>query len=534
MTDPTLETTEASLELDEAKTLGKRLRDRIEVKDRKYGFPAKTYTSCFVGTEAVQGLIKEDLALDVEDAVRIGNLMLTAGIFHHVVKEHAFKNEELFYRFAEDEDHGRVAKKPDGSSVSWADFLAPVSAPTKDEISLQPNIPERDPDLAGFAQDEQDTIGVSPLDDHNTKLLDNVHPKAWVNPTPKDNYNLVVIGAGAGGLVTSAGAAGIGARVALIESHLLGGDCLNVGCVPSKALIRCARAAQSVRESADYGVRINGEVEVDFPAVMERMRRLRAQISPHDSAERFSKLDIDVFIGRGKFTGANSIEVNGETLNFTKAVIATGGSAAIPPIPGLADVPYLTNATVFNLTELPKRLGVIGTGPIGMELAQSFQRFGSQVTAFSREEKILAKEDADAAKLVEQSLVRDGVQFEFNTKYIRIESENGKPPISVVIESNGKEKSLQFDAILIATGRKPNVEGLGLETAGVDFDARMGVQVDDKLQTTNSNIFAVGDVASRYQFTHMADFMARMVIRNALFMGRERASSLLVPWATYT
>ena len=526
---------EASLNAEESQSLAKRLRDLVDVKDRKYGLPPKAYPKCFVGREAVRALVDENIAADADDAVRIGNLLLNAGVFHHVVREHAFKNEELFYRFAEDEDHGRASGRPDGSTVSWSDFLAPVIQLTEPELSLQPAMPERDPHLADFLQDDLDTVGVAPLDAHNAALLDSVHPKAWVNPKPKGNYNLVVIGAGAGGLVTSAGAAGVGARVALVESHLLGGDCLNVGCVPSKALIRCARAAQAVREAPKFGVRLTGDVEVDFAAVMERMRRLRAHIAPHDSAERFSReLGIDVFLGRGQFTGRNSVEVNGETLTFSKAVIATGGSAAVPPIPGLADVPYLTNSTVFNLTELPNRLGVIGTGPIGMELAQSFQRFGSDVTAFSRDRKILAKEDVDAAKLVEQAMVRDGVQFRFNVKYVRVESAGGRPPITVVVDNDGKRESHEFDALLVATGRKPNVSGLGLDTAGIQFDARMGIKVDDRLQTTNTNVFAVGDVASRYQFTHMADFMARMVIRNALFMGRERVSRLLVPWSTYT
>jgi pyruvate/2-oxoglutarate dehydrogenase complex dihydrolipoamide dehydrogenase (E3) component len=356
-----------------------------------------------------------------------------------------------------------------------------------------------------------------------------------VNPSPKGVYNLVVIGAGAGGLVTSAGAAGLGARVALIESHLLGGDCLNVGCVPSKALIRCARAAAAVREAGQFGVRVEGPVSVDFGAVMERMRRLRAEIAPNDSAERFSRdLGIDVFIGSARFTGEDTVEVGGETLRFKKAVVATGGTAAVPPIPGLDQAPYLTNATVFNLTALPKRLGVIGAGPIGMELAQAFRRFGADVTAFSRDSKILPKEDVDAAALVQASMARDGVRFAFNVTYRRVDSVGGQAPVTVVVERDGQEESHEFDALLVATGRKPNVTGLGLDLAGVRFDPRSGVEVNDKLQTSNPNVFAVGDVASRYQFTHMADFMARMVIRNALFLGRDKVSSLLVPWATYT
>ena len=505
------------------------------IKDRKHGIRRTTYEKCFVGKEAVQALIKEGIAVDEQDALNIGNILLEAGVFHHVLDEHTFKNENLFYRFASDEDHGQVSTNVDGSSVSWSDFLPQVSASSTDLESLQPQIPEKDLELAAFEQDDLDTVGVTPLDEHNVKLLDNVHPKKWVDPKPKANYNLVVIGAGAGGLVSSAGAAGVGAHVALIESHLLGGDCLNVGCVPSKALIRCAKAAAAVREADKYGVKISGEVSVDFGKVMERMRRLRASISPNDSATRYSKeFGVDVFIGKGKFTGPNTVEVNGKNLNFSKAIVASGGSAAIPPIPGLKDAPYLTNATVFNLTELPARLGVIGAGPIGMELAQSFQRFGSQVTVFIRRKGILPKEDPDAALIVEKSMRRDGVNFIENIKYKRIESYDGKSPITVVVKENGADRKVVVDALLIATGRKPNVEGLSLEKVGVEFDRRSGVKVNDKLQTTNPNIFAVGDVASIYQFTHMADFMARTVIKNALFFGRDKVSSFLIPWATYT
>jgi pyruvate/2-oxoglutarate dehydrogenase complex dihydrolipoamide dehydrogenase (E3) component len=283
-------------------------------------------------------------------------------------------------------------------------------------------------------------------------------------------------------------------------------------------------------------VKVTGDISVDFAFVMERMRRLRARIAPNDSAKRFAEnLGVDVFLGRGKFTTKNSIEVNGKTLTFSKAVVATGGTAAIPDIPGLQSVPYLTNATIFNLTECPARLGVIGAGPIGMELAQAFQRFGSKVTVFSRSEKILEKEDPEAARIVERSMRRDGVSFYFNSKYKRIESRSGKGPFMVVLEDNdGSEQPMEFDALLVATGRKPAVEGLGLELANVTYDKRMGIEVSDKLQTTNPDVYAVGDVVGKYQFTHVADFMARLVIRNALFFGRDKFSNFLIPWVTYT
>ena len=523
------------LKSNDLKELRSSLRAIVDLRDRQYGFPAKTYESCFVGSEAVAQMVAKGLAADEDDAVRLGNVLLHAGIFHHVQRAHAFKNDYLFYRFASDEDHGRLPDGvADGSSVKWSDFLGILTSAKGGEGSLQPTLPEPDAELASMDQIDLETIGVSPLDEHNARLLDNVHPKKWLNPQPKP-YNLVVIGAGAGGLVSAAGAAGVGARVALIEAHLLGGDCLNVGCVPSKALLRCAKAAAEVRDAGRFGVRIKGEISVDFAYVMERMRRLRAQISPVDSAQRYSgQLGVDLFIGKGIFTGKNSIEVGGKTLTFGKAVIATGGTAAIPNIPGLAESPYLTNNSIFNLTELPKRFGVIGAGPIGMELAQAFQRLGAQVTVLSRDGQILPKEEPEAAAIVKESMIRDGVAFTFNVIFKRIESVGEKGPVRVVLDEGGSERTFEFDALLIATGRKPAVTGLGLEQAGVEFDARLGVTVNERLQTTNPDIYAVGDVAGKYQFTHMADFMARMVIKNALFFGRDKVSDLLIPWATYT
>ena len=528
--------TQATFDTDNLEALVTRVKRVVDIRDRKYGIPPKTYPKCFVGSEAIVNMVAEGIAGDDEDAVRMGNMMVNAGVLHHVLDAHPFENKNLFYRFISDEDHGMTARTTDGRSVSWADFIAPLTSAEDRVFTLQPAIPKPDPDLANFGQVDLEACGISPLDEHNIGLLDSVHPKEWVDPTPKPTYNLVVIGAGSGGLVSAAGAAGVGAQVALIESHLLGGDCLNVGCVPSKALLRCAKAAAAVRDAAAFGVKVSGKVSVDFGFIMERMRRLRASIAPNDSAKRFTdKLGVDVFLGKGKFTGKNSILVNGKTLTFTKAVVATGGTAAIPDIPGLQGVPYLTNATIFNLTTLPNRLGVIGAGPIGVELAQAFQRFGSQVTVFSRSGKILEKEDPDAARIVETSLRRDGVTFAFHTKYKGVESRGGEPPITVLLEDGqGMERSLEFDALLVAAGRKPAVNDLGLGAAGVSYDERMGIAVNDKLQTTNPNVYAVGDVATRYQFTHMADFMARMVIRNALFFGRDKFSNFLVPWATYT
>ena len=370
-----------------------------------------------------------------------------------------------------------------------------------------------------------------PWDVYNQRLVDQVHPPDWVNPKPAGRYNLVVIGAGTAGLVAAAGAAGLGAKVALVERHLMGGDCLNVGCVPSKAILRAARAVAAVRDTSHCGITDPPGMTVDFPAVMERMRRLRADISPHDSARRFSELGVDVFLGHGRFRDRESIEVGGATLRFAKAVIATGARAAAPPIPGLESVPYLTNETLFSLTELPKRLGIIGAGPIGCEMAQCFARLGSKVTLFVSDKGVLPREDREAAAIVEAALIQDGVSVVHGARQLSVET--GVRGIRLTVSQASSPSTIEVDHLLVAAGRAPNVEGLGLDVAGVQTNPH-GVQVDDHLQTTNRRIYACGDVCSRFQFTHAADFMARMVLQNALFLGRARASSLVIPWATFT
>ena len=374
-------------------------------------------------------------------------------------------------------------------------------------------------------------FGVDPPDEFNRELVANVHPAGWVNPEPRGRYNLVVLGAGTAGLVTAAGAAGLGAKVALVERHLMGGDCLNVGCVPSKALIRASRAVADVREAGAFGVRVPAGVTADFPAAMKRMRRLRAGISPHDSASRFRDLGVDVYFGTGQFTGPDALEVDGRSLRFKKAVIATGARASAPTIPGLAEAGYLTNETVFGLTALPPRLAVVGAGPLGCELAQAFARFGPKVTLIETGSQILGREDRDAAAVVEASLRRDGVAIQCGCK-INSARKDG-PDKMLSLECYGATSELRVDEILVGVGRAPNVEGLGLEQAGISFDGN-GVTVDDRLRTSNSRVFAAGDVASRFKFTHTADALARIAIQNALFLGRAKASALTVPWCTYT
>jgi len=384
---------------------------------------------------------------------------------------------------------------------------------------------------------------VEPLDEHNRALLANVHPADWVNPRPAARYHLVVIGAGTAGLVSAAGAAGLGARVALVERHLMGGDCLNVGCVPSKGILRAARAWEEARQAAG---RFGGPAVAGAPSfgtAMERMRRLRAVISPHDSAKRFRGLGIDVFLGDARFTAPDTVEVDGRRLRFRRAVVAAGARAAVPPLPGLDAAGFRTNETIFNLTELPRRLAVLGCGPIGCELAQAFARFGSEVTMLGRQRQLLPREDADAAAIVAAALRRDGVRLELGVKATAVRRRGPEKVLELenVAGQGGKgaeggeggRGELAVDEILVATGRQPNVEGLGLRAAGVRYTAK-GVEVDDRLRTSNPRVFACGDVASKFQFTHVADAQARLVIQNALFFGRGKASALTVPWCTYT
>jgi pyruvate/2-oxoglutarate dehydrogenase complex dihydrolipoamide dehydrogenase (E3) component len=369
-------------------------------------------------------------------------------------------------------------------------------------------------------------------DPHDRNLIENCHPRGWVNPTPVSKYNLVVIGGGTAGLVSAAGAAGLGAKVALIERNLMGGDCLNVGCVPSKGLIRAARAAYEARNGAAFGVHLDCEPKVAFSAAMERMRKLRADISSHDSVERFTKLGVDVFIGNGRFVGPRAAEVDGRRLEFNRAVIATGARASDLPVPGLKEAGFLTNETVFTLTTLPHRLAVIGAGPIGCELAQAFARFGSEVFLIEALHGIMPNEDPDASEIARQSMMEgDGIKLMCCGKDLKISKTDGGKRLSV--DSHDEHYDIVVDEILVGGGRRPNLEGLGLDEAGIEYTAQ-GVTVDDRLRTTNPKIYAAGDICSRYKFTHAADAMARIVIANALFLARRKVTDLVIPWCTYT
>ena len=367
-------------------------------------------------------------------------------------------------------------------------------------------------------------------DAHDATLAARVHPSEWKNPTPQGRYNLVVIGAGTAGLVAAAGAAGLGGKVALIERRLMGGDCLNFGCVPSKALIRSARVAQTVRDARAYGVEA-GEPQVDFSQVMTRVRALRAGIAHHDSAERFQGLGVDVYLGEGRFVAPDAIEVEGQRLTFSRALIASGAKPAVPSIPGLEEAGYLTNETVFTLTTLPSRLVVLGAGPIGCELAQAFRRLGSRVVLIGQEERLLPREDPEAGTLLMRRFESEGITLQLGAKVTRVETQGAAKRVH--FERGGAVGAVEADVLLISTGRAPEVESLNLGAAGVRSGPH-GVEVDDRLCTSNPRVYAAGDICSRFKFTHAADALARVALQNALFLGRKKASALVIPWCTYT
>lgn len=381
-------------------------------------------------------------------------------------------------------------------------------------------------------------IKMEPQDEWNRLLIDNVHPPTWQNPTPNGRYNLIVLGAGTGGLITALVASSLGARVALIERHLMGGDCLNVGCVPSKALIRGAQIVHEAREARQFGMPASDTDLGDFGEVMRRMREIRARISKEDSAERYSEeFGIDIYLGEASFAGEGRVKVGDQVLEYKKAVIATGARAVAPPIEGLADAGYLDNETVFSLTERPRRIAVIGAGPIGCELAQSFQRLGSEVHILERMDQVLTREDPDAARIVQNELVKEGVEMIFECAINRIERRGDERVIYLTCPAKGT-RELVVDEILVGAGRAPNVENMGLEAVGVAYDVQKGVEVDDSLRTSNKRIWAVGDVCMEWKFTHAADAAAKIVVQNALFavgpLGRKKLSDLVMPWCTYT
>lgn len=398
----------------------------------------------------------------------------------------------------------------------------------------------------------------NPHDEHNSLLQSHVHPQDYSNPQSQD-YDVVVIGAGVSGLISVIIGAWLGKKCALIEKHAMGGDCLNTGCVPSKALISSAKAFHDIKNVHKFGIQLpQGNPTVDFGFVMCRMREIRARISHHDSVQRYAREFCDVFIGEAKFVGDSTVEVVGDdssvrSLRFKKAMIATGASAYMPPelMPTLftssyegpgSNIPVLTSQSFFNLTELPPRLLVVGCGPIGLELAQSMARLGSKVVCFERGAVLLPREDPDAAQVLQKQLLDDGVELVFNCQIVKLEvmSDGGvySAPwrsYALTVMVDGDLRLYHGDSILNATGRVPNVVGLGLEKESVEWDNRQGILVDEYFQTSNSNIYSCGDcTGSPFKFTHSADFQARMAVRNMFLGNTHKSSDLLIPWCTYT
>jgi pyruvate/2-oxoglutarate dehydrogenase complex dihydrolipoamide dehydrogenase (E3) component len=372
---------------------------------------------------------------------------------------------------------------------------------------------------------------VEPLDSHIRELMAQLHPLDWVNPKPVSKYNLVIIGAGAAGLSVAVGAAALGAKVALVERHLLGGSHLNVGDIPCNALIRPARFAAEWRRAAMGGLTSTAP-SFDFPKIMHRLRRLQTDISRHHSAQRFrDELGVDVFVGDARFAEPDRVEVDGRKLHFAKAVVATGSRLKQPSLPGLQEIGYLTHESIFHLNHLPPRLLIIGGGPIGCELAQALHRLGSQVTLIQNH-RLLPREDEETSSLLQRIFEREGIHVLIHADIKKVFVQQGLK--TLYVEVNGKIQTVEGDELLISTGRTPNVDGLNLEEANVRYDPKFGIQTNDFLQTTNANVYAAGDVCTNWKFTHAANAAARIVIQNALFKGKARLSQLIMPWCTYT
>lgn len=339
-------------------------------------------------------------------------------------------------------------------------------------------------------------------------------------------YDLVIIGGGSGGLVVASAAAQLKAKVALVERDHLGGDCLWFGCVPSKSLIHASRVAYEVKNAARFGVHTE-HPKIDFSKAADHVQTVIKTIEPHDSPERFRGLGVDVIFGEGKFSDRQTFEVNGRQLKARAFVISTGSRPAIPAIPGLTEAGFLTNEKVFSLQERPDNFAIIGGGPIGCELGQAFSRLGSNVTIIESGDHLLQKEDPEAAQVVQDQLISEGIKILTQTRVEQVELKAGKKHIKA-----GKN-TIIADEILLAAGRVPNVESLNLEAAGVAV-GKQDIQVNSKLQTTNPRIYACGDVIGGYQFTHVAGYEAVVVLTNALFFPVSKANYRVIPWATFT
>jgi len=351
-----------------------------------------------------------------------------------------------------------------------------------------------------------------------------------------ERYNLVVVGGGSGGLTVAAGGTGLGARVALLEKHKMGGDCLNYGCVPSKAVLRSAKAAQHAREAHKFGIRgVNDPGMQDGKMVMDYVRSRQAHIAPHDSVERFTGLGVEVFMGGGRLKSPHEVEIEGmnKTVWGRHIVLATGSRARIPDIPGLKETGYLTNETVFDVEKIPESFLVMGGGPIGTEIGQAFSRLGAKVTIVSSTPHICPKEDADIVDVLVKYLRAEGMTIIDNARATKVEKRDGKKVVTIQEKASGTTREVIVEEILVATGRRPNVEGLNLEGIGVEVTAS-GVKTDDSCRTTVPSVWAIGDIAGPFLFTHWAGYQGRIIIRNTLFPGTSKCDYTNLPWTTFT
>ena len=367
--------------------------------------------------------------------------------------------------------------------------------------------------------------------DHEGDLLRRVRPVDWANPVPKPLYDLVIVGGGPAGLAAAEWAIRLGLRVALVERHRLGGDSLHTGTVPSKSIVRTAGVHAIMPRAEEFGAPASRDLPVDFQTVMARMRRIRSRIAEYHSADRLRAQGADVFFGGAHFAASDALLVGDTRLRFKKALIATGSRPQRPTIPGLEEAGYLTSETIFDLAALPKRLAIIGGGPLGCEAAQTFSRLGTHVTIVQDEPKFLPHEERDASQLLSFSLARDGVDTRLNTLVLGVRVENG---VKILDTANDDARyRIDADEILLSIGRTPNVGDLGLEAAGIAFDPKKGIIVDDFLRTTNPRVYAAGDVCLSLRFTNAAEATARMAVQNAFAAKRRRLSLMTIPWCTY-
>ena len=359
-----------------------------------------------------------------------------------------------------------------------------------------------------------------------------VRPAQWRNPTPSGRYDWLIVGAGPAGITAAERAAALGAKVALVERHWLGGNSLNVGSVPSKSLIYTGSLCSDLRKAADYFQPVDRGTVADFAAITSRMQRLHARIAEYHSAHRLERLGVDIHFGKARFLDDQSIDVDGIALNFSKALIATGARPRPADIRGLDQVGYRTSTEIFDMPGIPKKLAVVGGGPLGCELAQAFCRLGSDVTIIQNDPKFLPREERDAAEILSRSMARDGIEIRLNTSVVGAHLTNGKKTLELL--SNAQSSSVETDEILLSVGRIANVEDLALDRCGVSCNDDGGIIVDAFLRSANPHIYAAGDVCMSHKFTHVAKFTATMATENALRDAKRNHHELIVPWCTFT